>query len=70
VLLVVSYGIGMTLVLILAGRVLQGAYRYIEGQAESKGSAAKLIKIAPLGAAMLQIIAGSFLVLLSYGDLI
>ena len=70
VLLVVSYGIGMTLVLILAGRVLQGAYRYIEGQAESKGSAAKLIKIAPLGAAMLQILAGSFLVLLSYGALI
>jgi ABC-type nickel/cobalt efflux system permease component RcnA len=70
VLLVVSYGVGMTLVLILAGRVLERAYRYVEGLAESKGSAAKLVKIAPVGAATLQVLAGSFLVLLSYGALI
>lgn len=69
-LLVVSYGVGMTLVLILAGRVLERAYRYIEGQAEAKGSAANLLKIAPVGAASLQVLAGSFLVLLSYGALI
>ena len=69
VLLVVSYGVGMTLVLILAGRVLERAYLYVEGLAESKGSAAKLVKIAPVGAATLQVIAGSFLVLLSYGAL-
>ena len=69
VLLVLSYGIGMTLVLILAGRFLERAYLYIEGQAKSKGSAGKLLKIAPAGAATLQIFAGSFLVLLSYGAL-
>jgi ABC-type nickel/cobalt efflux system permease component RcnA len=69
VLLVVSYGVGMTLVLILAGRVLERAYRYVEGVAESKSSAAKLLKIVPVGAATLQVIAGSFLVLLSYGAL-
>ncbi len=70
VLLVLSYGVGMTLVLILAGRVLERAYRYVEGQVESKGSAAKFLKIAPVGAATVQILAGSFLVLLSYGALI
>jgi ABC-type nickel/cobalt efflux system permease component RcnA len=69
VLLVVSYGVGMTLVLILAGRVLERAYRYVEGVAESKSSAAKLLKIVPVGAATLQVLAGSFLVLLSYGAL-
>jgi hypothetical protein len=60
----------MTSVLILAGRVLERAYRYVEGLAESKGSAAKLVKIAPVGAATLQVLAGFFLVLLSYGALI
>ena len=69
VLLVVSYGVGMTLVLTLAGRVLERAYRYVEGVAESKSSAAKLLKIMPVGAATLQVLAGSFLVLLSYGAL-
>ena len=70
VLLVLSYGVGMTSVLILAGRVLERAYRYVEGLAESKGGAAKLVKIAPVGAATLQVLAGFFLVLLSYGALI
>ena len=69
VLLVVSYGVGMTLVLTLAGRVLERVYRYVEGVAESKSSAAKLLKIVPVGAATLQVLAGSFLVLLSYGAL-
>jgi ABC-type nickel/cobalt efflux system permease component RcnA len=70
VLLVVSYGVGMTLVLVLAGRILERAYRYVEGLASSKANAAKLVKIAPVGAATLQVLAGSFLVLLSYGALI
>ena len=70
VLLVVSYGVGMTLVLIFTGRVLQRAHLYVEGLADSKGGAARLLKVAPVAAATLQVIAGCFLVLLSFGALI
>ena len=70
VLLVVSYGVGMTLVLIFTGRVLQRAHLFVEGLADSKGGAARLLKVAPVAAAMLQVIAGCFLVLLSFGALI
>ena len=69
VLLVVSYGVGMTLVLIFTGRVLQRAHLYVEGLADSKGGAARLLKVAPVAAATLQVIAGCFLVLLSFGAL-
>ena len=70
VLLVVSYGVGMTLVLIFTGRVLQRAHLFVEGLADSKGGAARLLKVAPVAAATLQVIAGCFLVLLSFGALI
>ena len=69
VLLVVSYGVGMTLVLIFTGRVLQRAHLFVEGLADSKGGAARLLKVAPVAAATLQVIAGCFLVLLSFGAL-
>ena len=67
VLLVASYGVGMTLVLIFAGRLIESLYRYGESVIDSRGAARTLVEAAPAIAAMIQVIAGLFLVIISYG---
>lgn len=67
VLLVTSYGVGMTLVLIFAGRLIESLYRYGESVFDSRGVARTLVEAAPAIAAMVQVIAGLFLVIISYG---
>ncbi|MEY3684656.1 MAG: hypothetical protein RLZZ394_487 [Actinomycetota bacterium] len=69
VLLVSSYGIGMTVVLIFAGRLVENLYRLVEGVADTKRSAKLLFESAPAIAATIQVIAGVFLVAISYGAL-
>jgi ABC-type nickel/cobalt efflux system permease component RcnA len=70
VLLVFSYGVGMTAVLIFTGQVLAGAYRYLERVSEPGNRSAKILSLAPFVAASIQILAGIFLVTISYGALI
>ena len=70
VLLVFSYGLGMTAVLIFTGQVLAGAYRYLERVSEPGERSAKILSSAPFVAAGIQILAGIFLVTISYGALI
>lgn len=67
VLLVTSYGVGMTLVLIFAGRLIESLYRYGESVFDSRGVVRTLVEAAPAIAAMVQVIAGLFLVIISYG---
>ena len=67
VLLVASYGVGMTLVLIFAGRLIESLYRYGESVIDSRSAARSLVEAAPAIAAMIQVIAGLFLVIISYG---
>ena len=67
VLLVACYGVGMTLVLIFAGRLIESLYRYGESVIDSRGAARSLVEAAPAIAAMIQVIAGLFLVIISYG---
>ena len=69
ILLVASYGVGMTLVLIFAGRLIESLYRYGEGMVESRSSARFVVERAPAIAATIQVIAGFFLVVISYGAL-
>ena len=70
VLLVACYGIGMTLVLIFAGRLIESLYRYAESVVDSQGGARFVVERAPALAATIQVIAGIFLVVISYGALI
>jgi ABC-type nickel/cobalt efflux system permease component RcnA len=70
VLLVTSYGVGMTLVLIFAGRLIESLYRYGESMVDSRSSARFMVERAPVFAATIQVIAGFFLVVISYGALI
>jgi ABC-type nickel/cobalt efflux system permease component RcnA len=70
ILLVTSYGVGMTLVLIFAGRLIESLYRYGESMVDSRSSARFVVERAPAIAATIQVIAGFFLVVISYGALI
>jgi ABC-type nickel/cobalt efflux system permease component RcnA len=70
ILLVASYGVGMTLVLIFAGRLIESLYRYGESLVDSRSSARLVVERAPAIAATIQVIAGFFLVVISYGALI
>ena len=70
VLLVASYGVGMTLVLIFAGRLIESLYRYGESMVDSRSTARFVVERAPAIAATIQVIAGFFLVVISYGALI
>ena len=70
ILLVASYGVGMTLVLIFAGRLIESLYRYGESLVDSRSSARLVVQRAPAIAATIQVIAGFFLVVISYGALI
>ena len=69
ILLVASYGVGMTLVLIFAGRLIETLYRYGESMVDSRSSARFVVERAPAIAATIQVIAGFFLVVISYGAL-
>jgi ABC-type nickel/cobalt efflux system permease component RcnA len=69
ILLVASYGVGMTLVLIFAGRLIESLYRYGESMVDSRSSARFVVERAPAIAATIQVIAGFFLVVISYGAL-
>jgi ABC-type nickel/cobalt efflux system permease component RcnA len=69
ILLVTSYGVGMTLVLIFAGRLIESLYRYGESMVDSRSSARFVVERAPAIAATIQVIAGFFLVVISYGAL-
>ena len=69
ILLVASYGVGMTLVLIFAGRLIESLYRYGERMVDSRSSARFVVERAPAIAATIQVIAGFFLVVISYGAL-
>jgi ABC-type nickel/cobalt efflux system permease component RcnA len=69
VLLVACYGVGMTLVLIFAGRLIESLYRYGESVIDSRSAARTLVEAAPAIAAIIQVIAGLFLVIISYGAL-
>ena len=69
ILLVASYGVGMTLVLIFAGRLIESLYRYGESLVESRSSARFVVERAPAIAATIQVIVGFFLVVISYGAL-
>jgi ABC-type nickel/cobalt efflux system permease component RcnA len=66
VLLVSSYGIGMTSILIFAGRLVERLYRWAEEVAHSRVVLMKIVNLAPLLAASIQVIAGVFLVFISY----
>ena len=66
ILLVASYGVGMTLVLIFAGRLIESLYRYGESMVDSRSSARFVVERAPAIAATIQVIAGFFLVVISY----
>ena len=68
-LLVASYGVGMTLVLIFAGRLIESLYRFGESMVDSRSSARFVVERAPAIAATIQVIAGFFLVVISYGAL-
>ena len=68
-LLVASYGVGMTLVLIFAGRLIETLYRYGTSMIDSRSSARFVVERAPAIAATIQVIAGFFLVVISYGAL-
>jgi len=70
ILLVTSYGVGMTLVLIFAGRLIESLYRYGESMVDSRSTARFVVERAPAIAATIQVIAGFFLVVISYGALI
>ena len=70
VLLVACYGVGMTLVLIFAGRLIESLYRYVESMVDSRRGARLVVERAPAIAATIQVIAGFFLVVISYGALI
>jgi ABC-type nickel/cobalt efflux system permease component RcnA len=70
VLLVTSYGVGMTLVLIFAGRLIEAMYRKLELLSSENSRANKIVESAPLVAALVQVMAGLFLVVISYGALI
>jgi ABC-type nickel/cobalt efflux system permease component RcnA len=69
ILLVAYYGVGMTLVLIFAGRLIESLYRYGESMVDSRSSARFVVERAPAIAATIQVIAGFFLVVISYGAL-
>jgi ABC-type nickel/cobalt efflux system permease component RcnA len=69
ILLVASYGVGMTLVLIFAGRLIESLYRYGESMVDSRSSVRFMVERAPAIAATIQVIAGFFLVVISYGAL-
>ena len=70
VLLVTSYGVGMTIVLIFAGRIVERLYRFAEGMTGSNRGIRVLVDFAPALAAAIQLLAGFFLVTISYGALI
>ena len=70
VLHVTSYGVGMTIVLIFAGRIVERLYRFAEGMTGSNRGIRVLVDFAPALAASIQLLAGSFLVAISYGALI
>ena len=65
ILLVASYGFGMTTILIFAGRLVERIFRYAEDLADSRIGLRKLVEVAPFFAASLQVIAGVFLVVIS-----
>jgi ABC-type nickel/cobalt efflux system permease component RcnA len=69
ILLVASYGVGMTLVLIFAGRLIESLYRFGESMVDSRSSVRFMVERAPAIAATIQVIAGFFLVVISYGAL-
>ncbi|MFM8751818.1 MAG: sulfite exporter TauE/SafE family protein [Actinomycetota bacterium] len=66
VLLVTSYGMGMTSILIFAGQLVERLYRWAERVSDQRLALGKIVKNAPLAAASLQVIAGMFLVVISY----
>lgn len=70
VLLVACYGAGMTLVLIFAGRLIESLYRFGKNMVESRSGARFVVERAPAIAATIQVIAGLFLAIISYGALI
>ncbi len=70
VLLVTSYGVGMTMVLIFAGSLIEAMYRKMEHLSSENSRANKIVESAPLVAALVQVMAGLFLVVISYGALI
>ncbi len=70
VLLVTSYGVGMTMVLIFAGSLIEAMYRKLEHLSSENSRANKIVESAPLFAALVQVMAGLFLVVISYGALI
>lgn len=70
VLLVALYGVGMTLVLIFAGRLIENLYRFAESVVDSRGGVRIMVQRAPAVAASAQVLAGVFLVAISYGALI
>ena len=70
VLLVACYGAGMTLVLIFAGRLIESLYRYGKSMVDSRSGARVVVERAPAIAATIQVIAGLFLAIISYGALI
>jgi ABC-type nickel/cobalt efflux system permease component RcnA len=70
VLLVACYGAGMTLVLIFAGRLIESLYRFGKNMVDSRSGARFVVERAPAIAATIQVIAGLFLAIISYGALI
>jgi hypothetical protein len=56
-------------VLIFAGRLIESLYRYGESVIDSRSTARTLVEAAPAIAAIIQVIAGLFLVIISYGAL-
>ena len=70
VLLVGSYGIGMTSILIFAGKLVEKLYQWANKITESPGIVNKIVNSAPLLAACIQVMAGVFLVVISYQALV
>jgi cytochrome c biogenesis protein CcdA len=65
VLLVVGYGIGMAGVLMTTGYVVQRIFLSIENQRSRSKLLLKLANYFPIGAALIQIFAGLFLLITS-----
>jgi len=70
VILVASFGIGMTTILIFAGRLVERLFRLAENLAHSKAVIGTFVDLAPIIAASLQVIAGVFLVVISLGVIV
>lgn len=67
ILLVGSYGVGMTVILIFAGRLAENLYGAMETAAKGSRGTKVFFDLVPIIAASIQVLAGLFLVVISYG---